>query len=166
VRQGDRDRQVPGEGANAGLPEAESLVRHQPVPTASTRVSRFASLPVCEQCAGKVEGNSGGTRSEGSPPILHLPNRTSNNAFGSGTHHAHKTQSKGEPAQDSGSNGADQLQPIRMVTSAREHDFSGYRQTGAGANRLKKALNRCKLNPGPSGVFQDRPVLGGVTHVG
>ncbi|MFZ0393894.1 MAG: MFS transporter [Terracidiphilus sp.] len=43
--------------------------------TASTRVSRFARLSVCKQCAGKVEGNSVGTRSGRSPPVLPLADR-------------------------------------------------------------------------------------------
>ena len=56
--------------ANIGL-----LIRHQPARTVSTRVSRFVRLPVCEQCAGKVERNSVGTRSGRSPPVLPLPDR-------------------------------------------------------------------------------------------
>jgi hypothetical protein len=44
------------------------------------------------------------------------------------------------------------------VPSAREHDFPGYRQTVGCANRLKKALNRYTLNPGPWGVHLDLSV--------
>jgi hypothetical protein len=36
--------------------------------------------------------------------------------------------------------------------SAREHDFSGYKQSVESANRPKNALNRFKLNPGRWGV--------------
>ena len=55
--------------------DIEILIRHQPARTVSTHVSRFARLPVCEQCAGKVEGNTVGTRSGRSPPVLPLPDR-------------------------------------------------------------------------------------------
>ena len=128
------------------------LIRHQPARTVSTRVSRFVRLPVCEQCAGKVDGNSGGTRSKGSPSCL-CPIESPNNALGSSTYLAHEMQSRCESAQRSGSNGINQLPPIRMGTNAREHDFSGYRQAVGAANPLKKALNRYKLNPGRWSVY-------------
>jgi hypothetical protein len=35
----------------------------------------FVRLPVCEQCAGKVEGKSVGKRSRRSAPVLPMPDR-------------------------------------------------------------------------------------------
>jgi hypothetical protein len=50
-------------------------------------------------------------------------------ALGSSADLARETLSKGEPVQCSGSNGANQFPPIRVCSSAREHDFSGSRRT-------------------------------------
>jgi len=61
-------------------------------------------LQVCKRCADKVEGNSGGTRSGSSPPVLHCLTELPNKPFGSSTHLAHEAQSQGESAQRSGRN--------------------------------------------------------------
>jgi hypothetical protein len=63
---------------------------------------------------------------EGRRPSRLCPTEFAHKLFGSSADLAHKTQSKGEPAQRSGSNDVDQLLPIRLIASAREHDFSGY----------------------------------------
>jgi hypothetical protein len=138
--------------SNSGSSQAGMLIRHQPVRTVSNRVSLFVRLPVCEQCAGKVEGNSVGTRSGRSPHILPLPDRVRSEGVRIECRSRTRNAVQGEAAQRSGSNGVNQSPPIRLITSAREHDFSGYWQTLGGANRLRKALFRYKLDPGPRGV--------------
>jgi hypothetical protein len=74
------------------------------------------------------------------------------------THLAHETQSKGEPAQRSGSNGVNQLPPIRVGTSAREHDFSGHRHAVAGASHLKISLTEEKFITSLYALISDEAV--------
>ena len=105
----------------------------------------FVCLQVCEQCADSIEGNTVGTRSGRSRPVLPLLDRV--RSQGVRIEHRSRTRNAVQRRtcaafQRSRSNGVNQLPPIRLGASAREHDFSEYWQTVGCANRLKKKLYR------------------------
>jgi hypothetical protein len=84
-------------------------------------VRAFAGVrTVCRQSRSKFSRNEVGKV----PARLASARRTS--LTDTNTHVGDETQPQGEAAQRSGNNDADQLLPIRLIASAREHDCSGY----------------------------------------
>lgn len=131
------------------------LIRHQPARTVSARVSRFARMPVCEQCAGKVEGNSVGTRSGRSPLVLPLPDR----ALSQGVRIERRSRTRNAVQRRTCAAFRKQWRKSLITDSGGPQCpgtyFSGHRQTVGSANRLRKALNRHNFIPGPWRVCED-----------